>query len=82
MKRLRRWVIYAAPLVSLVMCLVSAGLWVRSEYIYDQVLRYAIRSDQPSTPIVTYFTFFETYSGEVCFDWNVTGYVNSAHPFG
>ena len=39
MRRLLRWTFHALAAASLLLCLATAGLWVRSHWVYDQFAR-------------------------------------------
>ena len=48
MTRLLRWTFLTLAAASLVLCLATAGLWVRSYWVYDQLYAYRLHAPDRS----------------------------------
>jgi hypothetical protein len=65
MKRLGRWLFNLAALVSLALLVISAGVWVRSEFVAVLVVYGVYLPGTPMWPVIAQDTYFGVGRGEV-----------------
>ena len=74
MRRLLRWTFHALAAASLLLCLATAGLWVRSYWVYDQFVAAAPERGGITigTMVPAYYDFAGSYRGRfaVWFGWS------------
>src|SRR5437868_12938366 len=74
MRRLLRWTFNTLAAASLLLCLATAGLWVRSYWVCDEFIaqRREASEDDPSFDVRRHWCYFVSYRGQAAagFGWS------------